>query len=193
MIVYDSLYSRYSQFEDFVFALCRNVDAETLSCSIPPVQAQTIGYDCGPFAIAFACDLSANINSTHRQYNAKDLKGQILEMIHTKKAKVMSRERGSVALGDIMTRTIELQYIYRLPDISGWRAIKNVFTLKCSFCHILYRNSWIQNIPKFSIRKHYAGINWHCKREGCQRRPEGEEDGIVVTLQKKRNVWHTVT
>ena len=189
VIVYDSAYTGYEQFDYFTIALCTNVAAESLTLTIPPSQAQTNAHDCGPFAVAFACDLAAGIDPLSRQYNPDQLREQIGEMLGSRVAKPMGTKREHVSDGQVVTHHVDLHCTCRLPDISGFEFADHVFTMVCNDCQETFHDSCIRNMPKLRSRKCYSAIKWTCKRDKCERRRRRKDVVTPVKLSMQRDVW----
>ena len=187
--MYDSAYSHYSRFDYFAIALCTNIATQTLKITIPPVQEQRNGYDCGAFAVAFACDLAEGLDPVNRVYIRQILRPKIMNMIfESSKSQIMSTGQLVRLPNEIpqppAVHNIDLLCTCRLPDITGFDLVSNVTTIQCTDCEETFHKSCIGNIPGNTYK-------WTCKRDTCRRRTNRKKVVTPMKIVENRGVYHT--
>ena len=76
--LYDSLYRGILPFtKEQIAALLFIQDSDQIEVSIPPVDQQTNGTDCGVFAIAFATALCYKLDPTSLKFNRRAIRAHL--------------------------------------------------------------------------------------------------------------------
>ena len=80
--LYDSLYSGVSPFtKEQIAALLFIEDSDVIEVSIPPVDQQTNGTDCGVFALAFATALCYKLDPTSLKFNRRAIRAHLWDSL----------------------------------------------------------------------------------------------------------------
>ena len=153
--LYDRLFSGMSLFtKEQIAALLFVEDKDDIEVTIPPVQQQSNGTDCGVFAIAFATALCYQLNPASLKFNRQVIRAHLWDSIQNGYLGIFPFEEASSKEVD-RSLTIQVYCDWHLP----YNPNKNRMA-ECSECKQWFHKK-CQQIPDKVFK--FERFKWQCK------------------------------
>lgn len=153
--LYDRLFSGMSLFtKEQIAALLFVEDKDDIEVTIPPVQQQSNGTDCGVFAIAFATALCYQLNPASLKFNRQVIRAHLWDSIQNGYLGIFPFEEASTKEVD-RSLTIQVYCDCHLP----YNPNKNRMA-ECSECKQWFHKK-CQQIPDKVFK--FERFKWQCK------------------------------
>lgn len=153
--LYDRLFSGMSLFtKEQIAALLFVEDKDDIEVTIPPVQQQSNGTDCGVFAIAFATALCYQLNPASLKFNRQVIRAHLWDSIQNGYLGIFPFEEASSKEVD-RSLTIQVYCDCHLP----YNPNKNRMA-ECSECKQWFHKK-CQQIPDKVFK--FERFKWQCK------------------------------